>query len=77
MKNERLEVELFGYGVVSAAAPRMATKNAFDCQIETFERSVALNSLYCITAAGGGETARGRCQGRYTRTVEVYGKQEQ
>lgn len=50
-------MELFWYGVVATAAPGMATKDALDCKVESFEGSVALDCLYCITAAGGSESA--------------------
>jgi len=52
-----LKMEFFRYGVVATAAPGMATKDALDCQVKSFEGSVALDCLYCITAAGGSETA--------------------
>ena len=66
-----------GHGVVAAAAPGMAAQDATYGQIEALDGAVFLQRLDCILAAGGGEAAGWRRQGRYVSLVKADGGNEQ
>ena len=61
-------------GVVAVASPRVATQDTADGEIESFERTMFLQSLYGILGACGGEPAGRRCQGGDVSPVETDGE---
>ena len=65
------------YGVVSTAAPRVATENAANGQVKAFEWSMLLYGFNGILWASGGESTHGGKQRRNSALIEAYGGYKQ
>ena len=68
-------MRLLRNGVVTRAAPWMASANAFDAQPTALEDAVFQHRLHHVLRAGGGEAAGGGRKGRDAGPVEIYREQ--
>ena len=63
--------------VVARTSPGVATQDAADGQVQSFEGAVLADGFDGILRAGGGEAARGAQHGRDAALVEVDGHEQQ
>lgn len=64
------------YGVVAAAAPRVATKDAAHREPQTLKRAVLLQSLEGVLRTSGGKPTRGGREGGHALTIETNGNDQ-
>lgn len=63
--------------VIPASTPRMAAQQTTASQIESFERTMHLDSINCVLGTRRCETTRGRQHWGDCHTIETNGKQQE
>ena len=70
------KMELFRYGIIAIASPRVATEDSADSKIQPLQSTVTLNSLHSILRTSGREAAGRRSQWTDTTLIEANGQNE-
>lgn len=70
-------MELFGHGVITIAAPRMAPEYALHRQIESKERAMLLDCLHGIGTTCRRKSTGSRSKGRNAGSIEIDRHQQQ
>ncbi len=71
------KMELFRYGIIAIASPRVATEDSADGKIQALQSSVTLDSLHGILRTSGREAAGGWCQRTDTTLIKANRQDEE